>query len=91
MTNTKHTPGPWTYSSPGNVIRQTNGPTVADCNGMAIRNRNLIAAAPELYEALDALSLAAYGAVNAPGVEKYLAAFHTAQQRARAALAKVDA
>jgi len=40
-----------------------------------------------LVAALDALSLAAYGAVNAPGVAKYQDAFESAQVQARAALA----
>lgn len=46
----------------------------------------LTARVAELEAALDALSLAAYGAVNAPGVAKYAEAFESAQVNARAAL-----
>lgn len=46
-----HTAGPWNVNHQGNTIRAQSG-FVADCNDMAIADRDLIAAAPELLLAL---------------------------------------
>jgi len=65
MSDSKHTPGPWHYSGVDalprvRVNREHSGTTgflIADCNnshlgGEAVANAKLIAAAPELLEAL---------------------------------------
>ena len=58
MTPAKHTAGPWTYGGAGGLIGGPDGIRVADCNGLERdseerqANCRLIAAAPELLEAL---------------------------------------
>lgn len=54
----KHTPGPWSVSKTNGmiVVHKPGGTVIADVAGdskMAMSNANLIAAAPEMYEALD--------------------------------------
>ncbi len=64
MSETKWTPGPWELADKYNCtdVRAVDGPYVADCNASAAidwrtkeANARLIAAAPELYEALENL------------------------------------
>lgn len=59
--SSKHTPGPWQLAEKYNCkdVRAVDGPYVADCNASAAidwrtkeANARLIAAAPELLEAL---------------------------------------
>lgn len=86
----KHTPGPWLFSSykSGNSVIVIDGKefdvaTVNYPNRDA--NAHLIAAAPELYEALDGLlaDITEYQEINFLGGEN-----NHWQVRARAALAK---
>jgi hypothetical protein len=58
----KHTPGPWAHDGEGivwAVDQQAFGGWIADCrNGAMDQNARLIAAAPELLDALKALCTA---------------------------------
>lgn len=100
MNDTKYTPGPWRllpgfqYLGRMSVTLQTgngklnlariflNGPTTRE---EGTENAHLIAAAPELYEALkELLSDIGYSEANLVPVSKAL------KQQARAALAKAD-
>lgn len=52
----KWTPGPWSRHFKTGTVKGPEGNTVADCRYKNGRNdANLIAAAPEMYEALAAL------------------------------------
>jgi hypothetical protein len=76
MSNTKHTPGPWMVDRPGTLFHirtmdEING-TVATCDPCdfatqeQLANARLIAAAPELLEALRELVESV--AISDPGV-----------------------
>lgn len=59
----KHTPGPWVNSN--GTVHKKSGGWVANCDGhngsgceQCNANANLIAAAPEMYEALIRLNMA---------------------------------
>ena len=57
MKNTKHTPGPWRYSPVHNdIISMADGPWTEICFFFKEEDARLIAAAPELLEALQMLS-----------------------------------
>ena len=67
MSNTSHTPGPWSYENEGQTVYVGEGQWIAQVrgwgwlqkmkNGEAVQDANgrLIAAAPELLEALELL------------------------------------
>lgn len=59
MTNTNHTPGPWSYGRSVSYIKAANGEVIGQYYGLGadrktehFANARLIAAAPELLEAL---------------------------------------
>lgn len=99
----KHTPAPWELSLGRTIvgIRASNGSldVIADCNDTVpqgeerIANARLIAAAPELLEALQAI-MNTYVAANlcpfgvGPYNEECSCNYHDAAKRARAAIAK---
>lgn len=73
MNDTKFTPGPWTVSPTGTYIRKdgVNGwniATIEDQPPYTEANRNLIAAAPDIFKALEA------------GIEDYRAALVAAHE-----------
>ena len=91
-TSPAHTPGPWDVEPKGSrhFVDGADGLTVAYLDRAGVRERSeieanarLIAAAPELLEALEAVlpDLEHYVATHGPGPDKRLAA-------ARAAIAK---
>lgn len=62
--SSKHTPGPWELAEKFNCVevRAVDGPYIANCNQSAAidwrikeANARLIAAAPEMFEALDTI------------------------------------
>jgi hypothetical protein len=60
MSEVKHTPGPWTFDGPPDSIIVWCGPDervafILTSDGPAEANARLIAAAPELYAALERL------------------------------------
>lgn len=62
-TNAKHTPGPW-HKLPARTLINIKGPKGEQICQIPIRdkaNAHLIAAAPELLEALQAIVMAPYG------------------------------
>ena len=93
MSNTKHTPGPWTYAigqglyEQRYVIDSTPGRALAVCAGFEPRNEanaRLIAAAPELLEALEA-----FKAIDA--FDGWHPKYRDAIAKAEAAIAKATA
>jgi phage tail protein X len=56
MTDTKWTPGPWEVRTENGAIRVYYGKTIAITDQMFEANAHLVAAAPELYEALKAMA-----------------------------------
>lgn len=94
MSETKHSPGPWTCEGPGEPVKDASGEVVAlvysedhkskryywQC-GMA--NRNLIASAPDLLEALEEVRNYQGGADNALEDEYVMARVDAALARAR--------
>ena len=59
MTNTQHTPGPWAIEPDAlgeSSIVTDNGGTIADVYGRNPANARLIAAAPDLLAALQAVA-----------------------------------
>jgi hypothetical protein len=77
MTDTKHTPGPWTEDPEGLVavsIEGGDGSVVCDVHGAANdarceANARLIAAAPEMFEAMGEVQSLLYSADNAETLE----------------------
>lgn len=60
METTKHTPGPWAISQNNpRLVKHLSGPVLAECGPVnteeAQANARLIAAAPELFDALNKL------------------------------------
>ena len=57
MENATHTPGPWYWDkvSTGHVIVDSEGFTIVDSSPMSEADARLIAAAPEMLEALQRL------------------------------------
>ena len=89
MKETKFTPGPWLFSSykSGTSVIVIDGKefdvaTVNYPNRDA--NAHLIAAAPDLYEALEEL----HAEQNGPPLEKYKTSWEKAIRKTEAALAK---
>ena len=80
---TKHTPGPWVKDM--NEVYGPENLPVADCNGRTVQecnaNARLIAASPDLLEALEGLVLEK----DYPGMSEPERQLH---QAARAAIAK---
>lgn len=72
MNTTKHTPGPWTYDETWALILAEHGAEIAavhaarSVKGEPQANARLIAAAPTMYEALQAIihELNTYGCIN---------------------------
>lgn len=92
-TETKFTPGPWHDGGEhgwSSAVFDANGLPIAFCSvpgqGSRKANARLIAAAPELYEALDTLSLVV--GLTAFKHEGQRAPLQEAVDAARAALAK---
>ena len=62
MSNTQHTPGPWSHATPGNIdgpkgqmIARVHRPSLDDYAGQEA-NAQLIAAAPEMLETLEVVA-----------------------------------
>ena len=98
VNETKHTSGPW-FPRGGNsrdpIPIETNGPSptvicrverIGGIGGNGADNARLIAAAPELLEALDALKKAVEAHEKRTGVMQ----MHPAIETARAAIAKAS-
>lgn len=89
----KHTPGPWEYAEWGRRIISGTGNAEILVATVAINtyrdqgrhNANLIVAAPNLYEALKAMTDAFLDTQGSHGAQE-----QAAMEAARAALAKVD-
>ena len=83
-----HTPGPWVVKTPwgkGSEFRDVVAPGVLGFEARCKRgNANLIAAAPELYKALDALVVAAWPVPRDPHE------LSIAVRTAKAAIAKAE-
>jgi hypothetical protein len=85
-----HTPGPWHYHGGWGQCVRASRVTVAECRTAKLTgeeceaNARLIAAAPELVEALRIL----YDFQNGPPLEKYRDQWNDAMKLAKAALAK---
>lgn len=79
-----HTPGPWTYNQGAGTVSAFEGPTRrVICRYVDLANARLIAAAPELYEALKFVQekCQLYGAADAAR-ERIEAALKKAEGRA---------
>jgi hypothetical protein len=97
----KHTPGPWRVGDAGCTVfgPKTDAPspkTVASITRQPIpsaehrANAALIAAAPDMYEALVALFAECAMIHRYGGSEDNTAAAHAAEEAARAAIAKAE-
>ena len=75
MTNTRHTPGPWSahYNNEGLTVFSPDNVTVAyvdydECEERPVEaNAHLIAAAPAMYEALQMVSTILYDIADSAG------------------------
>jgi hypothetical protein len=73
----KHTPGPWEVSGSKQFVYSSRG-TVADC---APKNAHLIAAAPEMLEALDDMVTEMYEQGLLDALDERSRAFKVLKQR----------
>lgn len=94
MTSSKHTPGPWFYSQESidhdwYIVTINGGLIVANVNShwRQVANARLVAAAPDLLEALKAVVSAWEVTGPIEAAERMDAAIHAA----RAAIAKAEA
>ena len=81
MTEPKFTPGPWLVAEEAK-IKHPEGTLIAQAQYWP--DAHLIAAAPELYEALEEL----YAEQKRPPLEKYKTSWEKAIRKTEAALAK---
>jgi hypothetical protein len=103
MTDSKHTPGPWEY------VSEDDGHSIYDCDcgfhiarvtdglppGVTEANARLIAAAPEMYEALECIAQIHDGnpsdaMADMPPLDYARHMLGVARREARAALAKAE-
>lgn len=90
---TQHTPGPWHLSYMNGIMHISAGakysPVASSPTGVAEADARLIAAAPELLEALEwcANHLSQIAKMDYPGVSEEARMFNS-ERNARAALAK---
>jgi len=78
---TTHTPGPWTATATKHrtIITSHDGTRVAECDSLSAADARLIAAAPEMYEALKAIMASVAGCVRNPEYEAARAAIARAE------------
>lgn len=86
----KHTPGPWTATERGEFVNAPNGRDICHIYGQRTlgedkANARLIAAAPDLLAALQALAIVAESVAHLRGLEREIL---PATDAARAALSK---
>jgi hypothetical protein len=93
MNKTKFTPGPWIKRGKGTIETSGGAEVASVMDGQMLdrvdhetqeANAHLIAAAPELYEALEEL----HAQQNGPPLEKYKTRWEKAMRKTEAALAK---
>jgi len=90
-TKQTHTPGPWTTSPQQGYVRHlgTHGPNICAMDVFggpaeeAFANARLIAAAPEMLEALDGLIYELDGVMDDPNINDWLVRAKAAIQKAR--------